>query len=345
MSDVNYPAALQINLEGMLRGLVEAVRVPAVEPVAKSFIANIDRTINMLILPTFCIYWARNFGRIEVEAMVNLTGVPRFSKASIDTEIIERLRREMDRLETEENRARMADPLPERPFPEAVACIPMVIAAGGTRAPSGFEAILANAIVGAWTTFETLAGDLWEVALNVHPYKLAELKGSPWMKAADNDESRGLTGDFRDTKSLRLSWLQRVEYDTRNSMGTLLRHKFDFASFDDVKNAYTVAWSAADDSAKIKVILGDQDLDLLQSIRNLLVHRGGVVDRKFLNRITKKSTKEINPHFTGAEIGKPLPINGTAVAHLVTVMIDSSKKLLTFVDAWLLDRASERQEA
>jgi hypothetical protein len=47
----------------------------------------------------------------------------------------------------------------------------------GTPSATGLEAMLSSALTGTWTAFETMAGDLWETALNLHPAVLAELRG------------------------------------------------------------------------------------------------------------------------------------------------------------------------
>ncbi len=299
----------------------------------------------MLTLPTFCIYWARDFGRIEVEAMVNLTGEPRFLDTTIDTHIINQLQQEVSRLEAERNREKSADPLQIRGTSDAIKVVPLVVIAGGEAARQGFGGFLSSAVVGEWTAFETFAGDLWEAALNVHPFELAELKGAPWTAAKGNDESEGSARDLRETKLVRLDWIQRVRYDSRNSMGTLLKDRFEFSSFADIKNAYVIAWSNIEDQKNIKAILGNSELDLLQSARNLLVHKGGIVDQRFLRRITDKSTRQINPIFAGAAIDQLLPVNGVVVAHFMTVMIGSATKLLAFVDNWLSDHNDEGNAA
>ena len=42
----------------------------------------------------------------------------------------------------------------------------------------GMRGMLDAMILGAWTAFETLAGDLWETALNIHPVNLSDLGGN-----------------------------------------------------------------------------------------------------------------------------------------------------------------------
>ena len=43
----------------------------------------------------------------------------------------------------------------------------------------GVDALLYALITGAWSSFETLAAELWEAAVNAHPQTLAYLQGRP----------------------------------------------------------------------------------------------------------------------------------------------------------------------
>ncbi len=121
-------------------------------------------------------------------------------------------------------------------------------------------------------------------------------------------------------------------------MGTLLKSEFKFSYLEGITRKYFIAWSDSVDRQELKDILVNTDLDLLQSVRNLLVHRGGIVDEKFMRRITQKSTGIVYPMFDGATVGQPLPISGPAMSGLANQSIQISAKLIRFVDGWLAAR-------
>jgi hypothetical protein len=52
-----------------------------------------------------------------------------------------------------------------------------MVACTGDYLASGIESTLSSMIIGMWTTFETLAGDLWEATVNCHPHGLSLLAG------------------------------------------------------------------------------------------------------------------------------------------------------------------------
>ena len=57
------------------------------------------------------------------------------------------------------------------------------------------RAMYAAILIGTWTAFETLLGDLWEAALNTAPKTLARLSGSPhriWERVKKSRESAGV---------------------------------------------------------------------------------------------------------------------------------------------------------
>jgi hypothetical protein len=62
----------------------------------------------------------------------------------------------------------------------------------------GLEALLFAQILGTWTAFETMAGDLWETAINLHPAGLAELKGTK-KRLGGREKSKGLIAPIRNS--------------------------------------------------------------------------------------------------------------------------------------------------
>jgi len=68
-------------------------------------------------------------------------------------------------------------------------------------------------------------------------------------------------------------------------------------------------------------------IDVLSYVRNLLVHRGGIVDRQY-----RDSTKSIRG-CPRASIGKKLFLRGDRAAKLIQAVVHTSIALLQAVDA------------
>jgi len=102
-------------------------------------------------------------------------------------------------------------------------------------------------------------------------------------------------------------------------MGTLLRPKFDFTSADGIVKAYTKAFGESVELASFRA-----DLQELEQIRNLIVHRGGIVDDKFLSRTGIKERR-----------GSAFTVNLPRVALYVQVITLATTALLNLVDGHL----------
>jgi hypothetical protein len=175
----------------------------------------------------------------------------------------------------------------------------------------GLEAWMSALIVGAWTVFETLTGDLWEAALNCHPAGLSDLKGKT-------------SGEG---KSVPLRSLQQFKYDLSKSMGTLLKEKRGFDRLEDIRFNYAEAFF--EDHQQIDAVLADKSIDTLSVTRHLIVHRGGIVDQKYLDR-----TKSL-PNAPKALIGNPIQLDGEIIFALVDPVMKLGLNLIVAVDNWL----------
>lgn len=209
------------------------------------------------------------------------------------------------------------------------------------------EAWFASQVLGAWTTFETLAGDLWTEAINARPRGLAELTG--WSKRIV--EKAGSSGDRRDlrdegafgggldvaeSKRIDLSDIHRItrgSYDIRNKIGDLLRPRFKFTTLAGIRKAYSVAFSEKEKKARpdaIDAALADQSLDALAAVRNLIAHKAGVADDDYI-----KDAVRI-PKAPRPERGQQLQLDGDLCYSLIEPVMTRCFDLLTGVDKWLL---------
>ena len=182
----------------------------------------------------------------------------------------------------------------------------------------GIAGTLSAYIVQAWTAFEALAGDLWECALNIHPELLAQLSGS---KSSDAIEPNG--------KMVNLETLQRYGYDLKSVMGSVLRAKFKFDSLDGIREAYRAAFGKNDAGAIVSA-LEDGSLTAANAIRQVLVHRGGTVDDKYVRR-TKNA-----PLAPKLEVGSELVLDGKIVYDLLSAAVPQVVTLVKSVDEWMV---------
>jgi hypothetical protein len=189
--------------------------------------------------------------------------------------------------------------------------------------------MLSFCVTGTWTAFETMAGDLWEAALNVHPQGLAELKGTRKRitRGTDSDSSRGQEDpEIEKLKSVPLNEILRHEFKIENRMGTVLRTKQRFDHLVGIREAYGLAFFKNTDD--IDAVLKEDVFDALNTIRNLIVHRSGVVDTTY-----ERKSKFLK--IPSAPVGSPIFLDGETVVHLMRAVTARSLHLLTSVDAWI----------
>lgn len=178
---------------------------------------------------------------------------------------------------------------------------------------SGAEAWMSAQITGVWTAFESMAEELWRIALNLHPEGLSELKGG----------KRGSSED----KKIDMSFLHRHSYDLSDKMGDVLCERYSFDKLEDIRKAYRDAFYCDED--KINAVIEDRSLDAISLTRHAIVHNGGIIDEKFLRR------KADLPAGILGEAGKPLPLDGLVVRTLIVPVISKGWQLIESVDQWL----------
>jgi hypothetical protein len=118
-------------------------------------------------------------------------------------------------------------------------------------------------IVESWLAFETLAGDLWEAALNANP-AWARTFGSVSLEEMHN--------------------LSQGTYDLRGKMGTLLRGRFQFCGLRGIREAYAAAFQR--EISAIDEVLAVPSLDSLAHARAQFLHHAGTIDESAASRFT-----------------------------------------------------------
>jgi hypothetical protein len=278
------------------------VQTPELEPVARAFVDNVRMLEELKVFPFFSVGAAYNHGRTIGGAAVVASGS--IAEIPADSEHYEVYRSAHASL----HRCLPKDADIDVFYQKSTSLFATVAA----NAEAGVEAWLSAQIVSSWTAFETLAGDLWEAALNSHPHGLSELKG------------KNAPGE----KTVQIGLLQKYSFDISNAMGTLLKETRTFDSLEDIRKNYALAFYT--DDAKITEALSGNLLDTLSSVRNLLVHRGGVVDELYLRR-TKSLL--LAPK---SDIGERIKLDGDIVEELSSAMKLLGASLVQAVDEWLI---------
>jgi hypothetical protein len=216
----------------------------------------------------------------------------------------------------------------------------------------GFQAILALLITGTWTAFEALAGDLWESAVNVCPEPLARLRGrkreielevadrvrkqigsagTKKTKPNSEDSQSGQQGR-QESKQVFLDSIVEVtgnSFDLRKKMGELLRTRYEFSTLESARQAYSSAFWC--ECAQIRDSLADISIDSLSLVRNLLVHKAGVADQKYVDKMPATFAPVLN-------LKQPLKLDGTMVCDLVNPVVNQAVNLIKSVDEWIHDQ-------
>jgi hypothetical protein len=199
--------------------------------------------------------------------------------------------------------------------------------ATGPPISNGMEAFLASLILDMWTTFEMLAGDLWETAVNHGP--------KAWCQAVLKAQGGGKQ-KAQQEKSIKFKDLEAHGFDLRKKMGTILRatEKAKFQSIDDIKYTY----EDLNEKRLTKLFDLDQHKDIfgLASVRNLYAHKVGVVDASFLD----ENVERVYERFAALKTGEPFPIDGEIVVTLTDSAIRLGNRLLVAVDELLIEHQS-----
>lgn len=86
--------------------------------------------------------------------------------------------------------------------------------------------------------------------------------------------------EYLTTIARMISLLVENKYDLSKSMGNLLIENFDFSNIDVIKPIYRAMFSDDELSKSLK----EAEIWKLYQRRNLIVHRGGVIDKKYFEK-------------------------------------------------------------
>jgi hypothetical protein len=166
-----------------------------------------------------------------------------------------------------------------------------------------------------------MAEGLWESTLNACPRGLVELTGN--RKPTEEDK-----------RTVRLSSLQKYDYDLSHHMGTLLRERYHFDRLEGMRLAYAEAFPAQ--ATEVHQPLANRALDTLVLVRNLIVHNGGIIDDAYLRR------KSDLPQKLVCKLGSEIELDGEVVAQIIRPVIEAGQSLLQAVDQWISTSSPSR---
>lgn len=204
---------------------------------------------------------------------------------------------------------------------------------------SGFHALLGSQLVMAWMAFESLAADLWVAAVNARPRSLAVnvLSASTQDTAPKDDPTPQQERQYE--ISLNVDALKLAQFNLVEKMGDILkdRKRVSFLSLDGIEKAYLAAFRSppgqknARPSHNLTDLLDEyrQRLFTLSKMRHLLAHKGGVLDKKFIDEV-----KSHSPELTSSPDGR-LPLSGPMVRDYTNAAFRAGGDLIKFVDNWL----------
>jgi hypothetical protein len=137
-------------------------------------------------------------------------------------------------------------------------------------------------------------------------------------------------------KSISMREAVRARFNFTSSMGDLLlrQRAVDFQSLKTIRAAYKTAFAG-----ELESIFGTHGRELfrLESVRNLFVHKGGLVDRKFIERMGNEPDMQ-------DKLGHSLSVSGEYVAHKANVTAVCSTQLIQAIDKWLVENPPDEQD-
>jgi hypothetical protein len=208
----------------------------------------------------------------------------------------------------------------------------------------GMEVILHAALLGTFTAFESCATDLWIKAVDLRPKTLACNVVLLNTTASRREDKKGgadstKSAPKQNEPGIKFSALASHDFNVSARMGQLLKDegRANFTSLWGLKIAYYDAFRTPGDSdnrtsAPLVTFFESNysNLKSLEAIRNLLAHRGGIVDEQFLDEVQPHS-----PALHALPVGEVIPADGMMVSDYLRVAINASVFLVNFVAEWL----------
>jgi hypothetical protein len=283
------------------RGLADGLIHREYKDVAEPFAASIDRLTSFFELPLQLIFWSAQMAQVKFIARYQCGVNPLDESRDHEPFVNQRIQEVFDDTTNKQNAVKAS----------ALMLGSMLgdLRGGGiTPAREGIEAMLAAMVMATYAAFETLAADLWIVAVNRH-----HLLATNWIEKNQD-------------RQLPINVIAGYGFDVSGRMGTLLHDtkKVSFESLFDIKKLYTQTFKGEIDDAFEPV----NDLLKAEKTRHLFAHRGGLIDQKF------KDQMKDHPEYAGAVVGERLRLTGPVTGAHVSACTRSGVALIKAVDRW-----------
>jgi hypothetical protein len=176
---------------------------------------------------------------------------------------------------------------------------------------TGYQALLSSVLVAAWTAFEAFARDLWVEAVNLSPALATRVVNS---QPRSRDKQRSIS--YRK--------LAAAHFDLSNTMGSLLEreNQVNFLHFTGLKDSYV---KALKEPAR-ELFKRYPRLYEMAELRHLFVHTNGVVDSKFLSKVSSA------PALRGLTVGQQVPLTGSKVNYYIDQTLRCAGDIFELVD-------------
>lgn len=163
-----------------------------------------------------------------------------------------------------------------------------------------------SALVRAWAAFEAAAEDVWVTALN---------EGGPrLLKGAFGKPEKGPVRNLYQEK-LSFECLLDSGFSLQGRLGTLFAEHQKFTSVEGIQRAYKAAFGW---TRKPPTLVHKDVLVRIETMRHVIVHNGGIIDREVLGTI-----------------GAPLHLSDADVTNAIGVVCDAGASLLSSVGTLL----------
>lgn len=291
-------------------------------PIATAFLANVDRVHALHALPLQLIYTVMRGTKNSCAAAADL-GIPVANALDPALATDQNFQSKRARIESEESDADQqrahATGISVRAYNGALGSnhLNRLIQNQQKHTSSrdafvigGIESNLFSMVLLSYAAFETLATDLWVATLNKHPDPLAVA----WCNTRKNP------------KKYDLKELASFKFNVSGAIGSFLleQEQANFQNLLAIKDNYVSAFGRGAQSC----FEPEDPLYLLWKVRNLIAHRGGIIDAQFKAETAKFS------EYASQNLGQHLLLNGANVRELVMAGFTAGKSLFSFVDNW-----------
>jgi hypothetical protein len=181
--------------------------------------------------------------------------------------------------------------------------------------------------VQAWTIFEVAAKKLWVLALNSDPKRLGRAGIQTPVSPGAEPEGSVIQPQKKPAVNIPIDILVDCDFNLSGKLGTYSEPKFNFQKLDKIREAYEAVWPKIWHSEFATVF--DMSLKESAAVRNVIVHKGGIIDAAFAQQVTSNSKLHKLP------IEKPIPMDADLAHRVASTSVTKAQALVGIVDRCL----------